>query len=111
MIQWFACHIVQEEMFSHSRLQQLAGLVQGKRVERRTSVPRARRRICLPRATPSSSPSEALLEAIIPERDRDTITIAAAPWADFGTYLTERYGVRTVLVNPASYPHESWRAY
>lgn len=54
----------------------------------------------------------ALLEAILPQRDRDTITIVGSSLGGFyGTYLTEKYGVRTVLVNPAIYPHEGLRAY
>lgn len=54
----------------------------------------------------------ALLEAIIPEHPRDTLTIVGSSLGGFyGTYLTEKYGLRSVLINPAIYPHEGLRAY
>ena len=54
----------------------------------------------------------ALLEAILPQHDRDALTIVGSSLGGFyGTYLTEKYGVRTVLVNPAIYPHEGLRAH
>ncbi len=54
----------------------------------------------------------ASLEAIIPEHDRDALTIVGSSLGGFyGTFLAEKYAVRTVLVNPAIYPHERLRPY
>lgn len=54
----------------------------------------------------------ATLEAILPQQDLGTLTIVGSSLGGFyGTYLTEKYGVRTVLVNPAIYPHDGLRAY
>lgn len=54
----------------------------------------------------------ATLEAILPQQDLGTLTIVGSSLGGFyGTYLTEKYGVRTVLINPAIYPHDGLRAY
>ena len=54
----------------------------------------------------------ALLEAILPQHALDTLTLVGSSLGGFyGTYLTQKYRVRSVLVNPAIYPHEGLRAY
>jgi uncharacterized protein len=54
----------------------------------------------------------ALLGAILAQQDLRSLTIVGSSLGGFyGTYLTEKFGVRTVLVNPAIFPHEGLRAY
>jgi uncharacterized protein len=54
----------------------------------------------------------ALLESILPQHNRDQLTIVGSSLGGFyGTYLTEKYGMRCVLLNPAIYPHDGLRAY
>ena len=59
-------------------------------------------------------PAEAivLLEPILAQHNLDQLTIVGSSLGGFyGTYLTQKYGVRCVLLNPAIYPHEGLRAY
>ena len=54
----------------------------------------------------------ALLEAILPHHNPDNLTLIGSSLGGFyGTYLTEKYGVRCVLLNPAIFPHDGLRAY
>ena len=54
----------------------------------------------------------ALLEGILPQHELVTLTIVGSSLGGFyGTYLTEKYGVRCALLNPAIFPHEGLRAY
>lgn len=54
----------------------------------------------------------ALLEAMVPQHKLDSLTIIGSSLGGFyGTYLTEKYGVRCVLLNPAIFPHEGLREY
>jgi uncharacterized protein len=54
----------------------------------------------------------ALLEAMLPQHNLDTVTLVGSSLGGFyGTYLTEKYGVRCVLLNPAIYPHDGLRDY
>ena len=54
----------------------------------------------------------ALLESILPQQSRDAVTLVGSSLGGFyGTYLTEKYGTRCVLLNPAIDPHDGLRAY
>ena len=54
----------------------------------------------------------ALLEAILPHQDLDVVTIVGSSLGGFyATYLTEKYAVQTVLINPAIYPHDGLHTY
>ena len=54
----------------------------------------------------------ALLESILPQQSRDAVTLVGSSLGGFyGTYLTEKYGARCVLLNPAIDPHDGLRAY
>ena len=54
----------------------------------------------------------ALLETILPQHNLDQVTIVGSSLGGFyGTYLTEKYDVRCVLLNPAIYPHQGLREY
>ena len=54
----------------------------------------------------------ALLESILPQQNCDPLTIVGSSLGGFyGTYLTEKYGMRCVLLNPAIYPHDGLRTY
>jgi uncharacterized protein len=54
----------------------------------------------------------ALLESILPQQNRDQLTIVGSSLGGFyGTYLTEKYGMRCVLLNPAIFPHDGLRDY
>jgi uncharacterized protein len=59
-------------------------------------------------------PREAMhqLEALIYGRDPSSITLVGSSLGGYyGTWLAERYGCRTVLVNPAIDPHVGLEAY
>jgi uncharacterized protein len=54
----------------------------------------------------------ALLEAMLPQHTLDTVTLVGSSLGGFyATYLTEKYGTRCVLLNPAIYPHDGLRDY
>ena len=54
----------------------------------------------------------ALLESSLPKHNLDQLTIVGSSLGGFyGTYLTEKYGMRCVLLNPAIYPHHGLRDY
>lgn len=54
----------------------------------------------------------ALLEAMLPQHDPAKLTLVGSSLGGFyATYLTEKYGTRCVLLNPAIYPHDGLRAY
>ena len=54
----------------------------------------------------------ALLESILPQQNRDQVTIVGSSLGGFyGTYLAEKYGMRCVLLNPAICPHDGLRDY
>ena len=54
----------------------------------------------------------ALLESMVPQHKLDSVTIVGSSLGGFyGTYLTEKYGLRCVLLNPAIFPHEGLRDY
>jgi uncharacterized protein len=54
----------------------------------------------------------ALLDAILPHHDFDNLTLIGSSLGGFyATYLTEKYAVRSVLINPAIFPHHGLRAY
>ncbi len=52
----------------------------------------------------------ALLEAILPQHNSVTI-VGSSLGGFYGTYLTEKYGVHCVLLNPAIYPQHGLRGY
>ncbi len=54
----------------------------------------------------------AILEAILPQHNLDRITLVGSSLGGFyATYLTEKYGTRCVLLNPAIFPHDGLRDY
>jgi uncharacterized protein len=54
----------------------------------------------------------ALLEAILTQQNLDSLTLVGSSLGGFyATYLTEKFGVRSALINPAIWPHEGLRAY
>ena len=54
----------------------------------------------------------ALLESSVPKHNLDQLTIVGSSLGGFyATYLTQKYGMRCVLLNPAIYPHDGLRAY
>jgi uncharacterized protein len=54
----------------------------------------------------------AQLDAMLPQHDLSKLTLVGSSLGGFySTYLTEKYGVRSVLLNPAIFPHDGLRAY
>ena len=54
----------------------------------------------------------ALLESMLPQQPANSLTLVGSSLGGFyATYLTEKYGVRSILLNPAIFPHEGLREY
>ena len=54
----------------------------------------------------------ALLESMLPQQPANSLTLVGSSLGGFyATYLTEKYGARSVLLNPAIFPHEGLREY
>ncbi len=76
-----------------------------------TSIGRADEFLC-PALPHRPAEAMTLLESMLPQRHLDQLTIVGSSLGGFyGTYFTEKYGTRCVLLNPAIFPHEGLREY